>query len=167
MNKVQYEIHNIRPINQKYAEQIAYNWKYKGKYAFYNETNNEEELQTFLDDKLRKPIYYAVLNREEELIGFYSYTFENDVMWFGLGLHPKLIGKGHGKDFMQTGINFGIDEFEYHESKILLTVAEFNKRAIHLYESLGFIFIEEKNIIVNKKTYRHEVMGKRLNNKLF
>lgn len=145
-----------------YAKEIAYKWKYRGKYSFYNATKDEEELQIFLNEELRKSIYYAVLNSDSKLIGFYSYTFENDVMWIGLGLTPKLTGKGYGEKFMQTGIDFGISEFSYTESKILLTVAEFNKRAIHLYEKLGFIYIEKKEIPINNKVYTHWVMGKKL-----
>lgn len=149
-------------MTNDHAEEIAYKWKYRGKYSFYNDTNNEQELQVFLDDKLRKPFYFAILNSSSELIGLYSYMFENSVMWFGLGLHPKLIGKGYGAQFMQKGIEFGIKEFNYTESKILLTVAKFNKRAIHLYQNLGFIFIEEKDITINKRTYSHWVMGKKI-----
>lgn len=150
-------------MSDEYANEIAYKWKYKGKYAFYNIMEAENELEEFLNKDLHKSIFYAVLDEKDVLIGFFSYAFENDIMWIGLGLKPKLTGKGFGKSFMKKALEFGIDEFDYRESKILLTVAEFNKRAIHLYESLGFTFVENKEFCVKNKTYLHWVMGKQLN----
>lgn len=154
----------IEPMTIDYAQEIAYRWKYRGKYSFYNITKDEHELEMFLNEELRKSTYYTVLNEKQELIGFYSYTFENNIMWIGLGLKPQLTGKGYGIYFMQKAIEFGVSEFNYTESKILLTVAEFNKRAISLYQKLGFIFVEKKEFSVKNKIYPHWVMGKKLIN---
>lgn len=156
-------ISRIEAMSDDYANEIAYKWKYRGKYSFYNMMQAEQELEEFLNKDLHKSTFYAVIGEKDELIGFYSYAFENDIMWIGLGLKPKLTGKGYGKSFMKQGLDFGINKFNYSESKILLTVAEFNKRAIHLYESFNFQFIEKKDFCVKNKIYPHWVMGKRLN----
>lgn len=160
---VELNISKIEVMSNDYANEIAYKWKYRGRYAFYNIMQAEQELKEFLNKELHKSTFYAVLGEKEELIGFYSYAFENDIMWIGLGLKPKLTGKGFGKSFMQRALEFGISEFNYAESKILLTVAEFNKRAIHLYESFDFTFVEKKDFYVKDKIYPHWVMGKQLN----
>jgi UDP-4-amino-4,6-dideoxy-N-acetyl-beta-L-altrosamine N-acetyltransferase len=46
-------------------------------------------------------------------------------------------GKGYGKETMNILMNLAFNEFNMH--KIYLRVMSFNKRAIKLYESLGFL----------------------------
>jgi len=36
-------------MNKSYADEIAYKWKYKGKYYFYNMTDDPEDLEEFLN----------------------------------------------------------------------------------------------------------------------
>ncbi len=55
----------------------------------------------------------------------------------GLGMNPKLVGKGSGLNFCSF-ILFYIEQ-NYKDIPIRLTVATFNHRAIHLYEKLGFV----------------------------
>lgn len=55
----------------------------------------------------------------------------------GLGMNPKLTGKGYGAAFTSFIINC-IEE-NNESVPIRLTVALFNKRAIHLYKKLGFV----------------------------
>jgi [ribosomal protein S18]-alanine N-acetyltransferase len=56
-------------ITQEQAEDIAYNWKYDGEYAFYDLTADEEDLAEFLDGDQRGNTTYAVL-QEEKWLGF-------------------------------------------------------------------------------------------------
>ena len=98
--------------------------------------------------------YFAIVNDNKELFGFFC-TGENaqvpsgqengvyleDLIDVGLGMNPKLIGKGNGLDFC----SFILRNIEknYKDTPIRLTVAKFNQRAIHLYEKLGFIEKDE------------------------
>ncbi len=52
-------------------------------------------------------------------------------------MHPDYVGKGYGYEFCTFIVNY-IKE-KYGETPIRLSVATFNKRAIHLYEKLGFV----------------------------
>lgn len=131
-------------IDRKNAEEIL-KWKYEPPYDFYNNELNEEELEELLDGS-----YFAIKNEASELIGFFCMgenaqvpkgrgfgVYEEECMDMGLGMNPKLTGKG-------DGTRFGISVLNEIEGKagglpIRLTVADFNKRAVHLYEKLGFV----------------------------
>ncbi|WP_251127910.1 MULTISPECIES: hypothetical protein [unclassified Exiguobacterium] len=43
--------HTFHPLTQDQAEQIAFEWRYEGEYAFYNMDADEENLASFLDAK--------------------------------------------------------------------------------------------------------------------
>lgn len=54
----------------------------------------------------------------------------------GLHLDPEYQGKGYGKDAFKTLIRFCFQEMNLH--RVFLQVLDFNERAYHLYERLGF-----------------------------
>lgn len=130
-------------MNEKYAHEIAFEWKYSDIYSFYDMTADEEDLQEFLNKDNWNDEYFVVLNEENQLVGFYSFSFEDGIMWIGFGLKPELTGMGIGKEFVTAGINFGVENFDYRYNYIMLGVALFNKRAIKLYENIGFIILDQ------------------------
>ena len=91
-------------MNKKFAEEICYNWKYEGIFSFYNMTEDKEDLQGFLDTKNWNR-YSAVL-QENSLVGFFMFQIIDDAVFIGLGLKPDLTGKGYGKDFVLSGIDY-------------------------------------------------------------
>lgn len=129
-------------MNKEYAYEIAYSWKYNNPYSFYDMTADEDDLKEFLNEDSWTGQYFAVLNDKNELVGFYSFVFENEIMWIGLGLKPELTGRKIGTEFVTAGINFGVKKFNYNHNCIMLAVAYFNKRAIKVYEKIGFKFVE-------------------------
>lgn len=134
------------PMNKEYCNEIAYEWKYDGIYSFYDMTADEEDLEEFLNEENWQGedfAYFAVLNNKSELIGYYSYYFEEHIMWIGFGLKPELTGKGLGAEFVISGIDFLVKRCNYEKSYIMLAVAEFNKRAIRTYEKIGFEALEK------------------------
>ncbi|MEW9094626.1 MAG: GNAT family protein [Clostridiaceae bacterium] len=131
------------PMNKEYANEIAYNWRYNGIYSFYDMTADEEDLKEFLNEDNWTGHYFAVLNDKSELVAFYSYIFEYGVMWIGFGIKPELTGRGIGTEFVVAGINFGVKKFKYKQNCVMLAVASFNKRAIKVYEKIGFQFVEK------------------------
>lgn len=161
-------IFNFVPMTEEYAREMIDNWKYDGQYSIYNYENEEELL-------LNKSIWgkgiFAVLNEKNELIGEVNIEFfdekdeyidyknlddekkETAEMWFGFGLKPELTGKGIGKDFAQACVNFAKKKNDYKGNCIRLGVAEFNKRAIKVYERAGF---EKFN------THQGEIAGEKI-----
>lgn len=138
--------YNFVPMNKEYCHEIAYDWKYEGIYSFYDMTADEEDFQEFLKEENWKGhnfAYFAVLNNESELIGYYSYYFEDDIMWIGFGLKPELTGRGLGTEFVTAGIDFLVEKCNYEKSYIMLAVAIFNKRAIRAYEKIGFRAVDK------------------------
>lgn len=131
------------PMNKEYSHEISYNWKYSGIYSFYDMTADEEDLNDFLNEENWAGRYFAVLNDENELIGFYSFYFKDEVIWLGFGLKPELAGIGLGHEFVISGMNFAVEKTNYRNNYVMLAVATFNKRAIRLYENIGFQVIEE------------------------
>jgi ribosomal-protein-alanine N-acetyltransferase len=134
--------YNFVLMNKEYAHDIAYNWKYNDIYSFYDITADEDDLEEFLNEESWNDHYFVALNEKSELVGFYSFSFENEVMWIGFGLKPELTGRKLGADFVIAGINFGVKKFNYKKSYIMLAVASFNKRAIRMYENIGFQTVE-------------------------
>ena len=126
------------PMSKLCANEIAYNWKYSGVYSFYDMTADEDDLIDFLEEKNWDRHYFAVLNNKGELIGYYSFYFEDEAMWVGFGLKPELTGIRLGATFVMAGINFVVEKFNYKMNYIMLSVALFNKRAIRTYEKIGF-----------------------------
>lgn len=124
-------------------------WKYEKPYDFYNTEETDEALEEMLDGS-----YYALLNKQNDIIGFFCIgknaqvpvghqfgVYPVDFVDMGLGMNPNLTGKGNGTEFCTYIIEF-IKE-KHVGVPIRLTVAKFNKRAIHLYEKLGFVRVAE------------------------
>ena len=58
------------------------------------------------------------------------------VLVVGLGLRPDLTGQGLGTSFVEQGLEFG--RTRYAPQRFRLNVAEFNERAVKVYERVGF-----------------------------
>ena len=128
--------YTFQAMTQEQAEVIAETWRYQGDYSFYDMDADAEDLEEFLDSEKRAGVYFVVLDRDE-IIGFYSFQQPGeDTVEIGLGMKPELTGKGNGAAFLEAGLQFA--ETRYSPKNITLSVAAFNKRAIKLYEKLGF-----------------------------
>jgi ribosomal-protein-alanine N-acetyltransferase len=124
------------PMEKNYAYTIA-NWHYEDIYAFYDLSQDVEDQQEFLDSNNWEGHYYAVVNNAQELIGYFSFEFQEEAIIVGLGLKPSYTGKELGTAFVTAGLGFAIQHF--HPKKFCLEVATFNERAIRVYEKVGFI----------------------------
>lgn len=131
-------------MTETYAKEI-FNWKYEKPYDLYNSIESEETLKELLDGS-----YYAVLNSDQALLGFFCFGQNAQVpvgrtlnlygdktyLDIGLGMTPCLTGKGLGLPFLLRGLAFA--EKELSANKFRLTVATFNQRAISLYRKCSF-----------------------------
>ena len=138
----------IEKMSENNAKYIL-TWKYEKPYDFYNNDVTAENLKEMQDGS-----YYALLNAQNDVVGFFCIgenaqvpighqlgVYVDDFVDMGLGMHPNLIGKGNGTAFCSNIIQF--IEKQYVGKSIRLTVANFNKRAIHLYEKLGFVKVAQ------------------------
>jgi len=101
-------------------------------------------------------VLFAVLSKDEELVGELTIEFYdsdgNDIenygpddeilrdaeMWIGFGLKPELTGHGLGAGFVSACIEFAVKRHDYRGEYVRLGVATSNKRAITVYERVGF-----------------------------
>lgn len=150
----------IDKMNVEFANEVL-RWKYEQPYDFYDNEPSQESLVEMLNET-----YYVVLDNKSELIGFIctggsaqvendTYAYSEGFIDIGIGMKPELTGRGHGTPFFTFVLNY-INKM-FGKSPYRLTVAEFNQRAIRLYEKLGFIkedtFVkgESKFIVMIKK----------------
>ncbi|KGR84350.1 GNAT family N-acetyltransferase [Lysinibacillus odysseyi] len=124
-------------------------WRYEAPYDFYNNEYTAEGRAELLSGS-----YRALEDENDKLVGFFCTgapaqvpigkkhgMYKEDAIDMGLGLHPALTGKGEGLSFC----TFIVEQIEklHPRLPIRLTVAAFNKRAIHLYEKLGFVKVSK------------------------
>ncbi|MBO1581969.1 GNAT family N-acetyltransferase [Bacillus sp. XF8] len=140
---------NIHKLTRTEAKEIN-TWQYEEPYSLYSFSGSDETIEELLDGT-----YYGCSNEHGEFIGYFCFG-ENaqvpggrdaklytggDTVDIGLGMKPDLTGQGMGKSFFQVGLQFALKEFR--PQRIRLSVAVFNKRAITLYENIGF----QKNVL--------------------
>ena len=116
------------------AEEVI-GWTYPGEYSFYDMAKDVEDQAELRAAHVRKAKYFSALH-DGELIGYFEFEPEGDILEIGLGLRPDLTGRGLGPDFFEAGLQFGRERF--HPQTFRLRVATFNRRAIKIYERAGF-----------------------------
>jgi len=78
---------------------------------------------------------------EDYLIGFVAlfnvkYGNQSAVMAIGIG-DPEYRGRGYGSEAMRLIINYAFRELNLY--RISLSVLDYNPRAVHVYEKVGFV----------------------------
>ncbi len=115
-------------------------WKYDGIYSFYDNSIQKEKIE-WIESFIGSNDNFSIYNDDNELIGNCSFYYIEEFFCIGVQMRPRLTGKGLGSEFVKSIINFGKEK--YSLNYIDLTVAKFNRRAIRVYEKLGFKIIEE------------------------
>lgn len=134
---------HFKPMNEADAR-VAANWRYEPPYDRYNfDSADIEELVPFFADPGNA--YYSISDDAGELIAFCCFGFEGrvpggdysrDALDLGLGVRPDLTGQGRGPAFVAALIDFAQRTFA--PSTLRVTVAEFNGRALRVWERAGF-----------------------------
>ncbi|UOR13263.1 GNAT family N-acetyltransferase [Halobacillus amylolyticus] len=134
----------VKNMNETLATQIL-TWNYEGPYDFYNNELSDEEIRERLNGT-----YKALIDENGEVLGFFCTgdsaqvpigkqygAYFGEFVDMGLGMNPNYVGKGNGYNFCSFIIQHIKENTD--RASIRLTVATFNKRAIHLYKKLGFV----------------------------
>lgn len=133
--------YSVRELTERDARELA-SWRYEPPYDFYN--GSDADLQELLDGST-----YGVDDESGTLVGFVAYgatctvpggralgLYTPDALDIGLGMRPDLTGLGLGPAFTATAMDFA--RTTLGASRLRLSVATFNRRAITVYERAGF-----------------------------
>ena len=138
----------LKPITPRDAQAIS-RWRYEGPYSIYN--GDPTSVESLLQPHLR---YHSVYDERGDLVGYFCFGEDARVsagrrlgvygcgvaLDVGLGMRPDLTGRGLGEEFVHAGLRFAREA--YSPQAFRLTVATFNRRAIRVYERIGFETVE-------------------------
>jgi len=112
------------------------NWHYADPYGFYDLASDPDDLAEFLDRTRWEGEYFRV-DRGDRLVGFWQIQpAKADATEVGFGLAPDLTGQRLGEAFVQAGLEHTVAVAQCRV--VTLFVAQFNRRAITVYERVGF-----------------------------
>ncbi|MFA7532992.1 MAG: GNAT family N-acetyltransferase [Tissierellaceae bacterium] len=83
--------------------------------------------------------YFSIRNEDGELIGYMGIKdikFIRRISTLGIVLDPTHMNKGYGTEILDTFLTYYFTDMKMR--KMILEVAEFNKRAYRVYEKVGF-----------------------------
>jgi RimJ/RimL family protein N-acetyltransferase len=126
------------------AARAISNWRYEAPYEVYS-MDREDAAQ--LVSAFLKPeyAYYAIIDRAGALAGYCCFgadaqvpggNYDNPALDVGMGMRPDLTGQGLGATFVSAVLRFARQEMTPTEFRI--TVAEFNERALRVWQKAGF-----------------------------
>ena len=152
----------IAMLSQKNALIIADKWHYNGQYAFYDMKNDQEDYDEIISPQLRKNNYFQVLDEDDNLVAFFCLDPDKkkEQVEVGLGLAPDLTGRGLGSEFMSVIENYVKNNYDYQV--IILAVADFNLRAIKVYQTAGYVQTGTEMVHSNGGIYKFNIMTKKL-----
>ncbi|WP_336745237.1 GNAT family N-acetyltransferase [Paenibacillus sp. y28] len=131
-------IFRFAPMTEAHGEAIC-GWSYPEPYHLYNWPPwGEMKLQQreFADPALRREQYAAVLDEENDLIGFVQFFPMEGWTRLGLGLRPDCCGLGWGTAFVTA--TTAEAQRRAPDKQIDLEVLLWNERARKCYERAGF-----------------------------
>ena len=133
---------HIRPMSGQDAWDSA-TWEYEPQYEIYNPRPGETA--HLLDGANR---YFCVHDEAGRLVGTCCFGAEArvaggdysrdepEVLDVGVAMHPGLVGRGHGVDFVTAILEFA--GRKYDRLRFRATIADFNLRCRRTFEKLGF-----------------------------
>lgn len=81
-------------------------------------------------------IFFAICLNDNRLIGSLNLTINQRNAALGITIDRSCWSKGYGKEATELALDYSFNTRNLH--RIELWVFEFNERAMHLYEKLGF-----------------------------
>jgi len=119
-------------------------WRYDTPYDLYNiaPDDAEKEMQLLLDPR---NAYYTITDEHGHMVAYCCFGLDGQVaggdysaaaLDIGLGVRPDLTGQGRGLTYVNAVLDFARRTFA--PTAFRVTVAEFNKRALRVWEKAGF-----------------------------
>ena len=136
----------LKPITPGDARAIS-RWRYDEPYSIYD--GDPASVGTLLQPRFS---YHSVHDERGDLVGYFCFgedarvaagrrLYEREsALDVGLGMRPDLTGRGLGEEFLRSGLRFAREASS--PPAFRLTVATFNRRAIRVYERVGFETVE-------------------------
>lgn len=124
------------PMDIDSAREIADRWKYPAPYDFYDVTADPGDYREFVSPQHWPDLFLKALLGGEG-VGYCSLGLAEGRAEIALGLRPDLTGRGLGEPFMRACLREVAPEVP-GGYPLKLEVAAFNRRAIKVYERVGF-----------------------------
>jgi RimJ/RimL family protein N-acetyltransferase len=133
----------FRPVDEASARAFL-SWRYEPPYDIYNVEPAEidSEILFFLDPRNG---YFSIFDEPGDLVAFCCFgqdacvpggDYSAPALDIGLGVRPDLTGQGRGLTYVNAVLEFARQS--YRSAFFRVTVAEFNKRALRVWEKAGF-----------------------------
>jgi RimJ/RimL family protein N-acetyltransferase len=124
----------VRRWGSDFARELA-GWRYDPPYDFYDLASDPHDAEEMRDPQ-RRHHFRAVVGDDGLLDAFWYFDRSGDVVEIGLGLRPDLTGRGLGEEYVRAELDYA--RRLWAPSLFRLYVTTWNRRAIRLYERLGF-----------------------------
>ena len=121
-----------------------FGWRYDPPYDIYNlPTDDVESVVQYMMDP--QNAYSSITDEHGELAAYCCFgregqvpggDYSRDALDIGMGVRPELTGLGHGQEFVKGVLDFAVTTFAPCAYRV--TVAEFNKRALRVWEKAEF-----------------------------
>jgi ribosomal-protein-alanine N-acetyltransferase len=119
-------------------------WRYDPPYDIYNLPSDKVEsvvqymivpqnAYSSITDEQGELVAYCCFGREGQVPGG---DYHSDALDIGMGVRPELTGRGFGHEFVNSVLDFAGTTFGLCVYRV--TVAEFNERALRVWEKTGF-----------------------------
>lgn len=133
-------MYRFESINEEYIDQLIL-WKYEEEYACYDIEDRISSISKLFEESDYD--FFVGFNESEEMVGYMECFFKEDILEVGHGLNPIFIGKGLSYDFILDSIEYAVEKYDYSGEVIRILIEPFNKRALKVYQRIGFTIIEE------------------------
>ncbi|WP_291581008.1 GNAT family N-acetyltransferase [Clostridium sp. UBA6640] len=160
----------LKKLGSEYLEEYCECFKnasiesnvFTGTKEFYTKSNLESFLNAIENDSNR--VDFLIFSKDSnEIVGevvISEVSVKDRSANIRIGINKKEdFNKGYGSEAMILALNYGFGMFNLH--RIELNVFEFNKRAINVYEKLGFVKegIKRDSLYFNHKYHNEIIMS--------
>lgn len=140
------------PMTLAVAQDIADHWHYPPPYDFHDIDADADDLEEFLTPSMWPEVCWQARGGDE-VVGFLTATTQADRCAISLGLRPDLTGAGRGEAFLRRALQ-RLGEHLPTVRHWDLDVVAFNRRAITVYERVGFRRVREFDQATNGGVHR-------------
>ncbi len=147
MNSVSADGLMIRPATEGDVRELS-TWRNDPPYDVYDvgDESVETNIEYLLDPDTR---CHAIVDGSGDLIGFCTFgadarvpggDYSVEALDIGLGIRPDRTGRGHGSRFVTAVVGFAATTLRPDTMRV--TISEWNKRALRVWEGAGFEHIQ-------------------------